>query len=119
GGQQIVKRIASMPENKRNHSVITHIIGIEKWSQRRIRVALGEPFVDEEYTGYRPAKNTGWVELIPLFEATRRETIALVNQLDPSMLKQRVLHNGYGNITIGAWLRYVDVHSSFECRKLR
>lgn len=116
---KILQRMAKAPQSPRNHSVITHIIGIEKWCQRRIQVVLGEPFVEEEYPVYRPAKATPWAELIPLFEATRRETITLVNQLTPIMLKQRVLHNGYGNLTIGAWLRYVDMHSALESRKLR
>jgi hypothetical protein len=116
---KIVQRMAKAPQTPRNHSVITHIIGIEKWCQRRIRVALGEPFVDEEYNVYRPLRETTWADLIPLFEATRKETIMLVNQLTPVMLKERVFHNGYGNITIGGWLRYVDMHSALESRKLR
>ena len=57
-GRKIWEQMQSVPESETNHRIITHVIGIERWSQRRIRVAEGEPFNDEEYTTYRPPRDT-------------------------------------------------------------
>ncbi|MCU0497497.1 MAG: DinB family protein [Anaerolineae bacterium] len=116
---QVLERIRSSSRNDENHKVITHIIGIEKWGQQRLRCALGEPLVQEEYNRYRPALSTPWDELAPLFEQTRAETLAIVRQIDPSRAKQMIPHNAHGEISVNAWIHYLNLHANIESRRLK
>jgi hypothetical protein len=84
-------------------------------------VALGEPFVQDEYNGYRPPRETGWEALKAQFEATRAETVALARALaaQPGAEAKRVRHNDYGDLSVGGWLNFLRRHAEFESRKLR
>ncbi len=116
--EQVAGRIANAPESYANHKQITHIIGIERWGQQRLKVALGEPLIEEEYDGYRPAKDTPWPALKETFEATRQQTIELAANLkdcDPSM---KIRHNTYGDLSIRAWLKYLDIHANWTSKRL-
>lgn len=115
----VLARIRSAGRNDENHKVITHIIGIEKWGQQRLRCALGEPWVQEEYNRYRPALSTPWDDLAPLFEQTRAETLAITRQIDPSRAKQMILHNAHGEISVNAWIHYLNLHANIESRRLK
>jgi len=117
--RNLTSRFQSVAETERNHTVVTHIIGIEKWCQFRIQVAQGAPFREEEYTVHRPPKNTSWADLRAMFEQTRRESIALARGLSSTQLVQKVRHNMFGEITTGAWMRYIYLHSNIEARRLR
>jgi hypothetical protein len=118
-GRDLTKQIANAAHTDRNHRVITHIIGIERWSQSRVKVALGEPFKPDEYDGYRPPKDTAWDALLPMFEATRQETINLAKNASPSVLETLVKHNTYRDLKVRGWLQYMQVHANFESRKLK
>lgn len=119
-GQFLEQQFASMPESKRNHSLMTHIIGIEKWGQQRLRVALGAPYVRDEYDVYRPAKDTPQRELSALFRETRAETVALARQVAASGVESvKAEHNQFGMLTAKGWLNYLDTHASFEAKKLQ
>lgn len=118
-GRDLAARFQSAAETERNHAVVTHIIGIEKWSQMRAQVAQGAPFREEEYEVHRPPKNTSWADLRAIFEQTRWESVALARGLASTQLTQKVRHNMYGEITIGAWMRYIYLHSNIESRRLR
>lgn len=118
-GRELMARFQSAAETERNHRVVTHIIGIEKWCQLRVQVAQGAPFRDEEYTVHRPPQNTSWADLRAMFEQTRRESVALARSLSTTQLTQKVRHNMYGEITTGAWIRYIYLHGNLESRRLR
>ncbi|TVR21064.1 MAG: hypothetical protein EA396_09025 [Anaerolineaceae bacterium] len=121
-GATITERIqAADSANKRNHSLITHIIGIERWGQTRLREILGGEAGEAEYDSYRPPRNTKWAELSPLFEATRQETIALTEALAEANVgaDRKVAHDTYGALSAAAWLRYLNIHARLESRKLR
>jgi hypothetical protein len=120
-GETVLSRIAAVPHTEFNHRVVTHIIGIERWGQQRLKVALGEPLLDDEYTGYRPPKDAPWDGLSEQFLATRRATVELVDALveadaDPQQL---IPHNGYGPLTVRGWLQYLITHADFESKKLK
>lgn len=118
-GQQIQQRLHHLPDSDWNRRVLSHIISIERWSQRRLRVALGELFVHDEYDGYRPPRDATWDILKSAFFDVRRETVRLVGALERADAAEgRVPHNSYGDLTVRGWLRYVDVHASFESRKM-
>jgi hypothetical protein len=103
-----------------NRRILSHIIGIERWGQRRLRVFLGEPFVDEEYNSYRPPREMSWSELRTQFRETRTQTLTLIDPIaaaDPG--GQRVYHNQWGLLSARGWLNYLDVHARGESFKMR
>ncbi|MCA9918406.1 MAG: hypothetical protein KC445_10670 [Anaerolineales bacterium] len=120
-GDKIIQKLDKLSDKEQNRRVLSHIIGIELWGQSRMRVALGEPFKDEEYDSYRPSKNRSWEQLKTEFRMTRRKTVALAEELDNQQIAQstKVKHNQYGELTLGAWLRYLDIHATMEGKGLK
>jgi hypothetical protein len=117
-GNSVKDRIRKATENTKNHGVVTHIIGIERWSQQRLRAARGEPLKQEEYDPYRPADDTPWSDLPGLFEEARQETVSLVRSLNESELENNVPHNQLGMLSARAWVQYIRVHADLESKKL-
>ncbi|MBL8162574.1 MAG: DinB family protein [Anaerolineae bacterium] len=103
-----------------NRRILSHIVGIERWGQRRLSVFLGEPFVDEEYNIHRPPREASWSELRAQFHETRAQTLVLIDRIaaaDPR--DQRVLHNQWGLLSARGWLNYLNVHARGESLKMR
>jgi hypothetical protein len=119
--KQMDEQLAVCSDTSSNRRQLTHLIGIERWGQRRLRVALGEPFLLEEYDHYRPSNERTWDELKNEWENTRQGTLNLVNQLIQAILPEgvKVIHNQYGPLSIKAWLRYLDVHASSEGKRIK
>lgn len=120
-GQEIAQRLRQVKGTDANAEALRHIIGIERWGQRRLQVALGDPFVQDDYDDYRPADDAGWEALRVEFDETRQTTLVLIRDLfdsgvDPS---QTILHNMYGKLSLLAWLRYLDTHASLEAKRIR
>lgn len=119
-GATLQQTLAQLPDSEQNRRVLSHIVGIERWGQRRLQVALGEPPVQDEYNGYRPARERTWTELQADFAETRAQLTALAQQFakreataDPGP------HNDFGPLTISGWLRYLDMHANLEAKKMR
>lgn len=119
GRDAVVQRHAQAASSDQNHDLMTHAIGIERWSQARLRVALGDALPDDEYDAYRPPRDTAWDDLKALFETTRAETLAIVQQLPPDALSQKVTHNSFGAMTIGGWLQYIYAHANLETNRMK
>lgn len=119
-GAVIESRIAKGDGSGKQHGTLTHVIGIEKWAQSRARVALGEPFKQEEYTVYRPAKETAWADLLPIFRETRADSVALAEQLAAQNVPTdtKVKHNQFGDFSVRAWLQYIVGHADFETKRI-
>lgn len=119
-GQGILAHISGKPDTARNRATLQHIIGIERWGQRRLQTALGAPPVDDEYDSYRPADDT-LSQLGQSFQTTRRESIALARQLQAQGIAKdtAVRHNQFGAISVGAWLRYLALHANIESKRIR
>lgn len=120
-GEDLGKKLDNSGDSQRNRQVLSHIIGIEQWGQSRLRVAFGEPFKEEEYDTYRPSRNRSWEQLKTEFRITRRKTVALAEELDNKQVNQftKVKHNQYGEITLGAWLRYLHMHANLEAKRIK
>lgn len=120
-GRRILARLGSKAHSPFHHRVLTHIIGIERWGQSRLRSLLGEPLRQDEYDGYRPARDVPWEELIEQFQATRAETLALADALEAAGVppSATVRHNDYGPLSALAWLRYLETHASREILQVR
>jgi hypothetical protein len=117
-GHDMDARIAGKPDSPGNREAVAHWVGIERWGQRRLRVALGEPFVEDEHHPYRPDKEEGIEALREAFAETRAETVALARRLkeagvDPSTT---VHHNDLGDLTVTGWLAYLLQHPEQESR---
>ncbi len=120
-GEALGQQLDKSPDSERNRQVLSHIIGIEQWGQSRLRVGLGEPFQEVEYNSYRPPRSRSWEQLKAEFRMTRKKTVALAQALDDNQVDQfmKVRHNQYGMLTLGAWLRYLDVHANWETKKIK
>jgi hypothetical protein len=121
GLQPILDRFQRGGDSERNRRVLSHIIGIERWGQNRLRVFLGNPLVIDEYNSYRPSRETSGQELVAMMRETRAETVRLALQIagQASVQVQRVPHNQFGSLTARGWLFYLHVHSRAESRKIR
>jgi len=111
-------RLAGVPDTPGNRDAIAHWVGIERWGQRRLRVALGEALLDDGHHPYRPDEADGVEVLRRAFAATRAETLALARELreagvDPSTT---VRHNDLGELTVTGWLAYLLQHPEQESR---
>jgi hypothetical protein len=115
---EIGGRIEKAANTPANRSQAGHIIGIERWGDRRLRVALGEPFLRDDYDAYRPDPGLGLPALAQEFRHTRAETIALLDRLHP-VTEQHVVHNDLGEISVTAWLVYLHAHANRESKALK
>jgi hypothetical protein len=117
-GRELDRRMAGRPDTPGNREAVAHWVGIERWGQRRLRVTLGEPFVEDTYHPYRPDVDEGFEAMRAAFAETRAETVALARQLDergidPAMT---VPHNDLGVLSVGGWLAYLVQHPDQESR---
>ncbi|MDV6374870.1 DinB family protein [Deinococcus arenicola] len=121
-GTALAGRGARAGDTPANREVLGHIIGIERWGQNRLRMALGKKLYESDsYQTYRPAADTSLAELRDLLSQTRSGTVDLARQLHVSPPEEgaTVNHNGLGPLTAKAWLRYLTQHADLESRKLR
>jgi hypothetical protein len=114
-GQALEKRFLKTNDRPANQQILTHMIGIERWGQRRLRVALGEALVPEEYDHYRPEQQD-WRKLQETFLSVRQETVSLGKSLrmagvDPNT---SIHHNQFGEISLLGWFYYLNLHASIE-----
>lgn len=120
-GKSISARLDGKKHTEFNHRVLTHIIGIERWGQSRLRTLLGAPLIQEEYTAHRPPRDIPWADLIEQFRATRAESVALAAQLESASVgpDKTAPHNQFGPLTARGWLRYLRTHASREIMRVR
>lgn len=118
--QLIANKLAAAADTEFNRGQVRHVIGIERWGQNRLKVALGEPFKAEEHDGYLPNNDQTISDLAAMFTQTRQETLAIAKQLAniPNVETQVVVHNAMGDMTVRSWLQYLDIHGPFELRKV-
>jgi hypothetical protein len=120
-GIELQQRLAASADSARNRKVLNHIVGIERWSQSRLRVTLGEPYLNDEYDGYRPAREATWQTLKEQFHQTRAETVSIAQEIGERGIDQSttVNHNSYGPLSVRGWLRYMNLHANFEAKKIK
>jgi hypothetical protein len=120
-GNKIVARLSATCDTTENRRLLGHVTGIERWGQRRLRVALGEVFIYDEYDGYRPPQEESWENLIAEFKTTRQETLRLVDEIEKAAAAESLTidHNQFGPLSVRGWLHYLDMHASGEIQKMR
>ncbi len=117
-GQELDGRFADVPDTPENRTALVHWIGIERLGQRRLRVALGEPFLDDGHHPYKPDETDGVAALRRSFSDTRAETVDLAHRLheadvDPATT---VRHNDLGDLSVAGWLADLLQHPEQESR---
>lgn len=120
-GEEVAKRLQNAPDIPHNREVANHIVGIERWGQRRLRVALGEPPVEDSYRGYRLPEGVDLEALYSAFTDTRRDTVELARKLsftDPKP-QTKVRHNDLGELSVGGWLAYLEGHAKRESTRIK
>lgn len=117
-GHELDRRMAGRADTPAHREAVAHWVGIERWGQRRLRVALGEPFVEDTYHPYRPELEEGFEALRARFAETRAETVALARRLDERGVDPTriVPHNDLGDLSVRGWLAYLLQHPDQESR---
>lgn len=119
-GDAINKRVADN-QTPQAAATLRHITGIERWGQRRLQVALGEPLLLDEYDHYQPPATADLATLREEFRTTRQATVALAQKLAAAGISDQVKirHNQFGPITVRGWLSYLTTHANFESKRIR
>lgn len=118
---ELLPRIRRAKDTAGNREALNHFVGIERWSQSRIRVAQGAPFELDSYHGYRLPESASLAELQDAFAETREGSIALARELQAADVdvEQKVRHNDLGELSVLEWFAYLDDHSRREIIRIR
>lgn len=118
--EKILGIIHNATQDDKGHRQLTHLIGMERWMCSRIRVALGEPFVDEEYDVYRPPKEANWAYLEQAFMETRKESCELCDALTENKVDDsgQIEHNQFGMLSVKTWLEYLLYHGDSHAGRI-
>jgi hypothetical protein len=112
-------RLKGIQDSQENRNKLRHIIAIEKWGQRRLKVALGETLIEDENHAYKPSEKSSWEELKSLYSIARLETLTIAKQLSKIDINQKVPHNQLGPLSVLGWLRYLNTHAFLESKRLK
>jgi hypothetical protein len=118
-GEELMARLSASSGDPRSAARLRHVIGIERWSQARLRVFLGEPFVAGGHRPFLPPEESSWEQLVREFAATRAETVALAERIAAAAPTRAVNHDQFGELTAHGWMRYADGHAARELRGVR
>jgi hypothetical protein len=95
-----------------------HVIGIERWGAHRLAAAVARSVTNDEYDGYRPSGDLSMPVLADEFHKARLETLVLLDPLR-AYGDKKVTHNNFGEISVKAWLSYLNRHAGIEVRRIR
>jgi len=117
----LTARYAAAADEAKAAKTLRHVIGIERWGQRRLRVALGDvAYERDEHHAYKPPDDLPLGALVDELRATRAETVALARRVAAEGKEGvAVEHNGIGPLTAAAWLRYLRQHGDLESWRVR
>ncbi len=119
--QRVAERIRSAADTRENRGQASHLTGIERWAQPRLRVFLGDQLVQEEYNGYRPSQGLNMAAQARAFSETRTATLNLIAALEKAKIPdtQTVPHNDLGQLSLRGWLLYLESHANRESLGLK
>jgi hypothetical protein len=120
-GQRLLTQFDTKADTQRNREQLRHIIGIERWGQRRLQSMLGAPLLNEEYDQYQPDANLDFAALRRSFQETRQESVLMARRIQAQGISKAtpVRHNQFGDLPIDAWLRYLTTHAAIESKRIR
>lgn len=119
-GQSLDRHLRGVKGRTINQQTLAHIINIERWAQRRLCVALGEPLCED------PGENNlpifpGWIQLVEDFHTARKETISLGKSLRMAGInpKTKIPHHQLGDLSILGWLYYINIQANLESIRIQ
>jgi hypothetical protein len=119
-GKTITAYLADKADTPKNRQQLRHIIGIERWGQRRLKTLLGEPPLQDEYERYQPAETLDFKTLANEFAQTRHATVDLLRVLQQNgAATGTAYHNAMGDVPITIWTRYLTTHAEFERKRIK
>lgn len=119
-GEQTRERLAAATaRTPKHHDTLRHLIGIERWGQRRLRTLLGEPLEMDGHHPYKPPADADWTALSTDFGTTRADTMRLADELARANPAGTVPHNAFGPLNARGWLRYLRMHAKMESKRLK
>jgi hypothetical protein len=120
-GKNLGVRYGVAMDTPANREKVRHIVGIERWGQRRLEVFLGKEAVEDEYDDYQPSASASWRDLKLAFVNTRRRTVGIARQLDKAQVPddRTVRHHDRGDLTAREWLYYLRLHADLESRRIK
>ncbi len=118
-GTSLNTRLKTITDTQKNRNKLRHVIAMEKWGQRRLKIALGETFIQDENHAYKPSDKSSWEDLKSLYGITRLETLDLTKKLSKVDPSQKIPHNQFGSLSILGWLRYLNTHAFFESKRMK
>ncbi len=100
---------------------LRHVVAIERWGQRRLRVALGDlPFERDASGAYAPAADAPYDRVLADLSGVRAETTALARRIAAEDKGAVVVeHNSMGPLSAAGWLRYLNFHANSESMRVR
>lgn len=116
-GHALDTRLQQLTPSPRDIEVLCHIIGIERWGQRRLQVVQGLAYLEDNSSDYTPDLTEDWADLLELFKQTRLQTVEIARNISEDQRRQTVVHNQFGDLSVGAWLRYLLMHTDLEARR--
>jgi len=121
GGALLEARFRAAAGNPKALRTLRHIVTIERWGQRRLRVALGDVAYERDESGaYAPAADAPYERVVDDLRGARAETVALARRVaDERKAAVVVEHNSMGPLTAGGWLQYLHVHAELEAKRVR
>ena len=129
--EQLEARFIEAEGTDKQRRTLRHIVGIERWGQRRLWLAIrfggksgvrsSDVVFSDAHHLYKPAESAAWDELIAKFSGTRQETVALAHYLEKTDVDEflKVPHNDLGPLSLRGWLRYLQTHATLEGRRIR
>lgn len=118
-GEKYAAKLPTLQQTEQAREKLRHVIGIERWGQKRLRAFLGEPFETDGHHPYKPAAADTWDQLVRAFADTRAETVRIAGRLASVDPAKRVAHNQFGGMTVRGWLRYLNGHAHIELKGLK
>jgi hypothetical protein len=120
-GKTLELRYGAAMDTPANRETVRHIVGIERWGQRRLEVFQGKEAVEDEFDDYQPSASASWRDLKLAFANTRRRTVETARQLDKANVgdDRTAVHNSQGPLTAREWLYYLRLHADLESRRIK
>lgn len=117
----VAERMRSAADTPTNRGQASHLTGIERWAQPRLRVFLGDKLVQDEYDSYRPSADLNMAAQAKAFSDTRAATLELIAALQKAGAPgaQTTPHNDIGQLSLRGWLMYLENHSKSESAGLK
>lgn len=113
--------IAAKGDTTENRTMLAHIIGVERWSQARVRQLLQTGVVFDEMDEYVPSAAQPYADLVALAGATRQVSVETLDALAAAgvPVTQTIAHNQFGALSVGGWSQYFVMHANLEAKKMR